>query len=75
MSVTTTDIERLAVRVRAEIAALAACAPAHADMIAAAVLSRAAGDLLGATALAFIGPAALAGRGKGGQEGPRPPAA
>ena len=40
MTVTTTDIERLAVKLRAEIDALSACAPAHADMIAAAVLVR-----------------------------------
>jgi len=45
MTVTTTDIERLATRVRAEIDALAACAPAHADMIAAAVLVRLQRDL------------------------------
>jgi len=45
MTVTTTDIERLATRVRAEIDALTACAPAHADMIAAAVLARVASDL------------------------------
>lgn len=40
MTVTTADIERCAARAKAEIAALAACAPAHADMIAAAVLAR-----------------------------------
>jgi len=75
VSVTTRDIERLAVRVKAEINALAACAPAHSDMIATAVLSRVAGDLLGATAVAFIGPAAPASRAKGGLEGAPPPAA
>ena len=47
MTVTTTDIERLAVKLRAEIDALSACAPAHADMIAAAVLVRLAGELGG----------------------------
>jgi len=46
MTVTTTDIERVAKRVGAEIVALTACAPAHADMIAAAVLARVERDLV-----------------------------
>lgn len=45
MTVSTSDIERVATRVRAEIAALTACAPAHADMITAAVLARLQRDL------------------------------
>jgi len=45
MTVTTTDIERLAIRVRAEFTALVACAPAHADLIATAVLARIRRDL------------------------------
>jgi len=45
LTVTTSDIARVATRVRAEIDALTACAPAHADMIAAGVLSRVAADL------------------------------
>jgi len=40
MTVTTSDIERVATRVRAEIATLTACVPAHADIIWAAVLVR-----------------------------------
>lgn len=57
MTVTTRDIERITTRAKAEIDALTACAPAHADLIATAALARLARDLLGLPAEKVTEPA------------------